>query len=288
MITRRITWGVALAAATAAILVADYLWRLDIVIFVVLAALSVVGYSELAAMLRRVDVHVPAMSGMAACIPVLATTSWIARGVTHAGHLLMLMLLSAALAFLALGSMEKKTSSLAGPALGLFGLIYIPLPLGSLFALRALPVEPQMGVALMATVIAVIKLSDVGAYCVGKPFGRHALAPTISPKKTVEGFLGEVVTGAAVAAGLLTLAFGVLPVWASLLSGAAISVAGCAGDLLESKIKRTCDVKDSSARQLAMGGCLDMLDSLLLGAPAAYWIMVLFARLELLRPGIFG
>ena len=179
-------------------------------------------------------------------------------------------------------------SSLAGPALGLFGLVYIPLPLGSLFALRALPEEPQMGVALMATAIAVIKLSDVGAYCVGKPFGKRPLAPAISPKKTVEGFLGEIITGAAAAAVLLTLVFGVLPVWASLMAGAVISVAGCAGDLVESRIKRACGVKDSSPRGPALGGCLDVLDSLLLGAPTAYWIMVLFARLGVLRPGIFG
>jgi len=144
-----------------------------------------------------------------------------------------------------------------------------------------------MGVALMAAAIAVVKLSDVGAYCIGKPFGKHPLAPAISPKKTVEGFFGGIVAGAAVSAALLTLAFDLLPLWASLAAGAVISVAACAGDLVESRIKRTCGVKDSSSRGLAMGGCLDVLDSLILGAPAAYWIMVFFARVELLRPGIF-
>ena len=289
MIARRITWAVALSTASAAILVADYLWRLDLLVFVVLVALSVLGYAEFAAMLRRIDVHIPVALGAAACVPILATTHWIARGVTHAPDLLMLILLAAALAFLALTSMEKAMSSLAGPALALFGLVYIPLPLGSLFSLRTLPGGPaRMGVALMAAAIAVIKLSDVGAYCVGRPFGKRPLAPAVSPNKTVEGFLGQIAAGVAVSAGLFSLAFDVLPLWASLLAGAVISVAACAGDLVESKIKRTCDTKDSSAHGLATGGILDVLDSLLIGAPVAYWIMVLFDRLGVLRPGIFG
>ena len=66
-----------------------------------------------------------------------------------------------------------------------------------------------------------------------------------------------------------------------------ISVAGCAGDLVESKVKRICDVKDSSAKGPAFGGCLDVIDSLLLGAPAAYWLLALFARLGILDAGVF-
>ncbi len=109
--------------------------------------------------------------------------------------------------------------------------------------------------------------SDTGAYAVGKTIGRHPLAPTISPSKTWEGFLGGVVASVLVALWVSRWVFLPRAGWL----GAAVAVSGEVGDLLESALKRDAGVKDSSRLLPGHGGVLDRLDSLLLALPV-YWI----------------
>lgn len=132
--------------------------------------------------------------------------------------------------------------------------------------------------ALIGFLIVVIA-HDIGAYAVGRTFGRHPMAPAISPKKTWEGQAGAL--GAAVLAGAIGLAplWGI-PWWAGAISGLSLMFSATFGDLLESRVKRWIGVKDMSSWIPGHGGLLDRLDAILLSAPMALalhliWIAIL-------------
>ncbi|MEM1415887.1 MAG: phosphatidate cytidylyltransferase [Myxococcota bacterium] len=119
-------------------------------------------------------------------------------------------------------------------------------------------------------------LSDTGAYFAGKNFGRRKLAPTISPKKTVEGSLGGLATATLGALILgVTLLEGAVPLWHLVLLAPLATALGQAGDLLESLIKRSCDVKDSGNVLPGHGGLLDRSDALMFTGPAT-WLYVVW------------
>jgi len=125
----------------------------------------------------------------------------------------------------------------------------------------------------LASIITVV-VTDVGAYATGLRFGRHKLAPNISPGKTWEGFAGSIVF--AVVAGIL-LAILMLhqPWWIGLIMGVLLALVGTAGDLTESLIKRDIGVKDISTWLPGHGGFLDRLDSILPSAAVAYIIFLI-------------
>ena len=125
----------------------------------------------------------------------------------------------------------------------------------------------------LASIITVV-VTDVGAYATGLRFGRHKLAPNISPGKTWEGFAGSIVF--AVVAGIL-LAILMLhqPWWVGLVMGVLLALVGTAGDLTESLIKRDIGVKDISTWLPGHGGFLDRLDSILPSAAVAYIIFLI-------------
>lgn len=120
----------------------------------------------------------------------------------------------------------------------------------------------------LASVIIVVT-TDIGAYASGLAFGRHKLAPTVSPGKTWEGFAGSVL--AAVVAGVLLALFMLgQPWWVGAIMGVLLALVGTMGDLTESLIKRDLGVKDISTWLPGHGGFLDRLDSILPSAAVAY------------------
>lgn len=166
---------------------------------------------------------------------------------------------------------------LVNVALAFLTTAYIGVSMSFVVALRFFE-SNAWGSAALISLIVVIKMSDTGAYAFGRLFGKHKLAPRLSPGKTVEGAVGGLVT--ACAASWLYFAFVVprlvgsgaveKPWWAYLVYGAILAVAGLIGDLAESLLKRDLGCKDSSRWIPGLGGVLDLLDSLLLGAPAAF------------------
>ena len=115
--------------------------------------------------------------------------------------------------------------------------------------------------------------SDTGAYAVGRAFGRHRLAPRISPSKTVEGAAGGL-AAAAVAATLLNLLLGPSePIWLMPFLGLGISALAQLGDLAESAIKRSLEMKDAGRLVPGHGGLLDRLDSLLFVGTVLYYVV---------------
>jgi phosphatidate cytidylyltransferase len=120
--------------------------------------------------------------------------------------------------------------------------------------------------------------SDTGAYAAGLSFGKHPMAPKISPKKTWEGFAGA--TLAALIAGVLLALFMLgLPWWPGLIIGAVVLGTATAGDLGESMIKRDLGIKDMSSWLPGHGGVLDRLDSILPSVVAALALYYLFSPL---------
>ncbi len=117
--------------------------------------------------------------------------------------------------------------------------------------------------------------SDTGAYAAGVLFGRHPMAPAISPKKTWEGLAGSLVL--CLTAGGLSLPLLLhAQVWPGLVLGAAAVAAATLGDLVESMIKRDLAIKDMGSVLPGHGGVLDRIDSLLLVAPVSWLLLGLF------------
>ena len=129
----------------------------------------------------------------------------------------------------------------------------------------------------MAWVLAVVLSTwagDSAAYLAGRAFGRHKLAPVVSPAKTVEGALGGLLAAMVVSAAVFKVS-GVFPVWTGAAIGAAIGASGQLGDLSESFLKRQSGVKDSGDLIPGHGGMLDRVDALLFAFPVTllmFWI----------------
>ncbi len=168
---------------------------------------------------------------------------------------------------------RKNTfEALGGLATTLFGLAYIAALFSYLFYIRTL--HPQQGAWLVLFLILVTKMGDVGAYAIGNLVGRHTLVPRISPRKTLEGFIGAVlVSGVTAMAAQPMLGRPLAPVWALVL-GLFLGICGQLGDLAESLLKRDCQVKDTGLLIPGLGGVLDAIDSLLFTAPLFYGILI--------------
>jgi phosphatidate cytidylyltransferase len=111
---------------------------------------------------------------------------------------------------------------------------------------------------------------DAGAYYVGRAFGKHKLAPRVSPKKTVEGAAASVFFAILIAGGYLLINIRTLPWWHALAVAVLANIAGQLGDLAESAMKRGANIKDSGTLLPGHGGFLDRVDSTLFALPVVY------------------
>ncbi|MEV2240472.1 phosphatidate cytidylyltransferase [Micromonospora sp. NPDC049891] len=150
--------------------------------------------------------------------------------------------------------------------------VYVPFLGGFAALLASSPGDGPLRV--LVTLVAVV-LSDTGGYAAGANFGKHPMAPAISPKKSWEGFAGSVGAAGLGSAVLLWALFDVAPWWGAVF-GVAVSGAAVLGDLAESMIKRDLGVKDMSNLLPGHGGLMDRLDSVLFAVPTAYLLLVVF------------
>ena len=165
------------------------------------------------------------------------------------------------------------------PSLGnsLIGQLYIAVPLALTIRLT-LVVDPfssmtQYNGLLLLAIFIFIWVNDTGAYLVGSRWGKRRLAPSISPKKSVEGSLGGLLLVLLSAVVLRLLLFPELSWLSILLIAAVVAIFGTIGDLFESSLKRRAGVKDSGKLIPGHGGILDRIDSLLLAVPAVYLLL---------------
>ncbi len=138
----------------------------------------------------------------------------------------------------------------------------------------SLNLNVDAGCALVWVLFACTWASDTFAYFVGSAIGSHKLASTISPGKTVEGFLGSIVGTVLTAVIVGTIIFG-LPLIKMAVAGFILAIVATLGDLVESVLKRFANIKDSGFFLPGHGGALDRFDSLLYTAPTFYYFVIL-------------
>jgi phosphatidate cytidylyltransferase len=175
---------------------------------------------------------------------------------------------------------------MADAAYAVFCLVYIGL---TLLALPALREEPD-GPSLVLFLLCVVWAGDIVALYVGRAIGRHKLAPRLSPNKTWEGTIGSLAGSLLAAGGLLGLEHLLAvrfestrlaypeDVWYWLVLAVIVNIAAQVGDLAESALKRSVNVKDSGMLLPGHGGVLDRIDALLLAAPVLWYALVIHQR----------
>ncbi len=243
-------------------------------LYMVFAA-ALIGFTsyELASALRSAGRDVPRLPTVIAALAVVpASFYWLAEGhwyVTLAGV--------GAITLWRLVELVRPSHRVSGLDLlkdigaGAFIMAYVAFLGGFTVLLTAQDGGQWWTLGFLIVVVSV----DVGAYATGLSFGKHPMAPLISPKKTWEGFAGSV--AAALIAGVLIAIFMLQqPWWVGLILGVTIVGTATAGDLAESLIKRDLGIKDISTWLPGHGGFLDRVDSSLLSAAAAYALFLIF------------
>lgn len=247
-------------------------------LFVAALAILPVAAHELAKILRnngvRATKRITTLAGAAGL--VVSCTVPTGTDAVHAVALVstaaMLVLISALLYYSRRQVVEGVVAAAGGAMLAF---VYLGLMLGFILALRR---EHSAWVVL--GLLLVTKSCDIGAYFTGRAIGRHRLIPWLSPGKTWEGLFGGVAASAVVGAALAWLSGGSsggahLSWGVGAAVGACLGLVGQAGDLAASLLKRDAGLKDSSRALPGFGGVLDVIDSPLLAAPAAYWLLLL-------------
>jgi phosphatidate cytidylyltransferase len=174
-----------------------------------------------------------------------------------------------AFALNALSSTRAPATAAIGSSV--LGAAWIGIGLGELFLLRRMHEEPRL---VAFTVLLTVFGADTFAYFAGRLFGRHRMAPTLSPGKTWEGFAVGSLVGIFISFVALYQDRGhYLRIWQAIVLGLVVVLAAVAGDLFESMLKRDMQVKDTGHLLGGHGGILDRVDALLFASAAAYFVV---------------
>jgi phosphatidate cytidylyltransferase len=226
-----------------------------------------IGYGmwELVHALAAKDFHAPFIPLLLGCVAILLTSYFIGRDAMTDS---LLFTLPAILAW----RVVKGTDGLVGDlGTAVLALLY----LGFLAGFCGLMLAAHDGDDRVATFVSTVVASDVGGYAAGVLFGKHLMAPRISPKKSWEGLAGSVVLCAVVGSILCTVLVGTTW-WQGVLFGLAVVTSATLGDLGESMVKRDLGIKDMGTLLPGHGGVMDRLDSLLPTAPVAWALLAAF------------
>lgn len=165
-------------------------------------------------------------------------------------------------------------NALQSTAIAVFGAWYLGGLMGYLIGVRMIEAGGSTGANLTLLLFVIVWAADIFAYLIGRSLGRHQLT-AVSPKKTVEGAVGGLIFSILAAYVFRLFFLQQIPVRDILILGALVSVMGQLGDLCESLLKRSANVKDSGSIIPGHGGLLDRVDSLLFGAPTMYYYFYL-------------
>jgi len=235
-------------------------------LLIVIAAVTMAG-AELFQALRARGYQPATLLGLVGCASMVAGAYW--RGESAFPLVLTLMVIFSFLWYLAGVVHAKPTMNIA---VTLFAFVYVGF-LGS-FAALFLRVPDERGVGILLGAVIVTAGHDIGAYLVGKYWGKTPLAPELSPNKTFEGLVGGVL--ASVAVSLIVVSrIGPWDAGKAFWLGVVVAVAAPLGDLCESMIKRDLGVKDMGKLLPGHGGVLDRIDALLFVIPATYYLWLL-------------
>ena len=253
--------GLALGALITVPLFSPYRW----VFVVVLVAAVAIGINEIVSALRTLGAQPP-------LLPLLAGgTAMVVLAYRSGPAALFIALVLTVLACLVWRLADPAEGFLRDVAAATFTAAYVPFLAG--FA--ALLAVPDDGPRRVTAFIAVVVCSDVGGYAAGVLFGKHPMAPSISPKKSWEGFAGSMTACAVAGALFFVFLFDVSPLL-GVVYGLAVVATATLGDLGESMVKRDIGIKDMGTLLPGHGGIMDRLDSLLPTAPVAFLLLTAF------------
>ena len=165
----------------------------------------------------------------------------------------------------------------------ILGIVYVPLLWSFVVRLFLSGDLSKPGWAAFYVILC-MKMADSGGYFFGTRFGKHKLAPVISPKKSWEGLFGGIVFCVTVNLIWLVVSKGQInsaipfSLGHAIVLGFLFPIVGTAGDLVESMFKRAVNIKDSNTMVYGLGGILDMIDSILFAAPMLYIYIELFLK----------
>ena len=258
----RLLSGLALGAAAFAVV-----WLLPSrALLGVNLALAALAFFEYARLVKAVGAALPVtvslVATLAACIFAAQPESLAAPALPAVG----ITLLAVAVSLMASGA--SGAGLVHGAAAAVLAPLYIGLPLGALAAIHAVA-----GREAVVTLVVAVAASDSFQYYSGRAFGRRPFAPTLSPKKTIEGALGGFLLAPVVLVAIAHWWLPRLPPLTVWLVGLGMVLAGIAGDLFESALKRAAGVKDSGALIPGHGGVLDRIDALLFATPIFYLLV---------------
>ena len=277
---KRIVLGLTIAAVLISLMlfVPAGSWA-GLVVFLTVCGLAM---REIYALMAKGNMLASIKMGMSSGLVFVALTWWVARSDQWTDNALWALLLAILIVNFYRMLMDKHDALYAiRNALGtLFGFVYVAF-FWSFFVRLFLVGDIHEPTRVAFYLLLAVKWGDAGGYFIGSKFGKHRLAPAISPKKSWEGLIGGIVFSCTVGAIWWTLSKGTLgpydfPLYHALILGVILPVVGTLGDLVESLFKRAVDVKDSGAIAHGMGGMLDMIDSILFTAPFLYIYIQIF------------
>lgn len=276
MKTRLLTAAVALPILVASIILPTYVPG-TVWIFVGIAVLALAaGLFEFFILTKKLELKADA--GIAYLGAAAIAVAYIFDAPAKAPDLLLLTLaafVGTVLISQTFRFQKDFSKMLTGAGVTILGVLYLAFLGGFLISIRVgFESSPGLSTQLLLFFFVVIFGSDSGAYFAGRAFGKHKLAPSISPGKTVEGLIGGLVAAAGFAALCTFMFFPELPYKFSIPLAVVMAVVGVLGDLTESAMKRGSKTKDAASILPGHGGLLDRLDSLLFNAPILYY----FAR----------
>lgn len=259
--------NLAAAIGVGALLAATFLGSLFVVksLFVAFVVVAVgIAVIELSRALRPAGVHLP-------LVPLLAGVVGMLVGAYVGQTPALIGALGLTTLAICVGRLPgRREGFVRDVSAGVFVALYVPF----LAAFAMLMLRPDDGPFRVLIFVAVTVASDVGGYTAGVLFGRHALAPHISPAKTWEGLAGSAVFCLAVGiAGVMVLLHGSW--WAGLVLGVVATATATLGDLVESMLKRDIGIKDMGSLLPGHGGVMDRLDSLLPTALVSWLVLSL-------------
>lgn len=246
------------------------------------AALAAIGFFELAGLTRRAGAPLLPVTGLLATLALVLSPAWLqplgGRSLVAVPLLASWSLLAVFLEQLARHRVEGAVRHVSATTLAI---LYLGVGGAVVLSIRT-----HFGLGAFILFMVVVKACDIGAYFTGSLWGRHKMIPWLSPGKSWEGLVGGTLLG--VAAGIVFTQSGLAldepgrmvfrgqPVLAAAFA-AVMAIFGQVGDLCESALKRDAGMKDSGQVVPGFGGVLDILDSPLLSAPAAYLLLASLA-----------
>jgi CDP-diglyceride synthetase len=265
----QLAWGSGILLGVAALLCAKFGSVSSLVIITVVVLFAA---AEGFAAFRTARYHPATLLGLVAILSLMIETY--NKGVAALPLVLVMVVAASFIWYLA------RVEPAADPVAGLSSTIFVVAWIGGFGSFGALLLNPTLfphrhGVAFLLAAVIVTVADDVASLLVGSAFGRHPLAPSVSPNKTWEGFLGGAV--AAVLVSVIVVHF--IHPWTiskALVLGIVVAVVAPLGDLSQSMLKRHLGVKDMGRLMPGHGGILDRVDGLLFVLPATYFVVKAF------------